>query len=459
MAHLSPGVTLVWALLSITLQTFLLYHLWSFDRFKCLKWNHGPHSGAFKRIMTYSYLLSVPLLVIYSVGFAAIKYTYGYSVIPTLGITPTPYQLWSKTAQNAIFPLYLSFSVAWGLEMVTHLEELCFWLFFVNAGMASHQDWFRTRYFKIWAVGSCIAILAMPLITIFTRENVYKCEAYTFLIGGLGSLALTIWFLPVLWAFPSFIGNLKQHEIEMNTLVRLTRFHEMNCIRVVFRFLFTIPMVILGIDGVRPHQHINDKMFPTDLLAIIAGIGCVVSSGITLVIFFPRWIEGEITAKERQGAARVQPQRESLPRWNATPPESDVQSYISITQSKSEDLLDNYDIQIGAPQFPYTNSNTNTGSLNGSLPAYEVAVTRAPVERVPSKKVALEDHHHLAAHSLTPNRLMIGGEGRVGCGVDGQRDQVGEGAIEAEREREQFGATLAVADRDWTTAAADLRWT
>jgi hypothetical protein len=64
----------------------------------------------------------------------------------------------------------------------------------------------------------------------------------------------------------------------MNTLVRLTKFHELNvrlrlreclrphlmgmeqCIRIVFRFLFTIGFVILGIDGVRPHQHINDKM-------------------------------------------------------------------------------------------------------------------------------------------------------------------------------------------------------
>ncbi|KAH7929583.1 hypothetical protein BV22DRAFT_1002486 [Leucogyrophana mollusca] len=305
MAHTTPAVNLVWAIITILLGSFLVFHLWSFDRFKCLKWNQGPHSGAFKRVMTYSYLTSVPLIIVYAVGFAIIKYDYGFTVIPGQGIMPTPYELWSDSAQSAILPLYLCFAIAWGLEMVSHLEELCFWLFLVNAGSAQ-QDWFRSLYFKTWAFGSVIAVVYMPLVTIFTRGDPYKCEAYTFLAGSLGSLSLTIWFLPVLWAFPGFLRNLKQSNVDMRTMVRLTKFHELNCIRIVFRFLFTVPFVILGIDGVRPHQHINDKMFPTDLLAMIAGVGCVVSSGITLVIFFPRSIEGEIASKEAAQERRLQ---------------------------------------------------------------------------------------------------------------------------------------------------------
>ena len=41
--------------------------------------------------------------------------------------------------------------------------------------------------------------------------GIVQCEAYTFLAGGLGSLSLTIWFLPVLYAFPSFIESLVRH--------------------------------------------------------------------------------------------------------------------------------------------------------------------------------------------------------------------------------------------------------
>lgn len=38
---------------------------------------------------------------------------------------PTPYELWSDSAQGAIFPLYLLFSIAWGLEMWVCPSDIC----------------------------------------------------------------------------------------------------------------------------------------------------------------------------------------------------------------------------------------------------------------------------------------------------------------------------------------------
>ncbi|KAF5375536.1 hypothetical protein D9615_009191 [Tricholomella constricta] len=297
MSHTSPASLLVWAVICCLLGIFLIFHLWSFDRFKCLKWNSGPSSGAFKRVMTYTYLLTVPLIGSYAIGFATIKYHEGFIFLPEFGIIPKPHQLWGPTASSAIFPLMLMFSIGWSFEMVTHLEELCFWLFLVNSGSAQ-QDWFHSLYFKTWVVGSTVAVIYMPLVTIFTRSDPLKSEAYTFLAGSLGSLSLTLWFTPILWTFPSFLRNLKNEGVDINTIVRLTKFSELNTIRVAFRFLFTVPLLILGIDGVRPHHHINENMLWTDFLAILAGFGCSISSGITLVIFFPRSIEGEIAARD-----------------------------------------------------------------------------------------------------------------------------------------------------------------
>ncbi|KAF8267483.1 hypothetical protein EI94DRAFT_1581058, partial [Lactarius quietus] len=275
------------------LGIFLVYHLWCFDRFKCLRWNQGSQ-GAFKRAMTYSYLLSVPLTIAFSMGFCIIKYSEGYVNFAEYGVIPTPYQLWTPAHQNAIIPLYLCVAIAWGLEIKPSFPELCFWLFVLNAG-PMQKDWFRSQYFKAWIVGSVVAILYMPLVTIFTRSDPLKCEAYTFLAGSLGSLALTLWFLPVLHLFRPFLGGLRKEGVDTNTIIRLTKFHELNTIRVVFRLLFAVPLCILAIDGVRPHHHINDVMY---FLAITAGFGVVVSSGITLVIFFPRSIENEILAHE-----------------------------------------------------------------------------------------------------------------------------------------------------------------
>lgn len=279
------------------LGIFLLYHLYSFDKFKCLKWNNGPYSGAFKRVMTYSYLFSVPLIITYAVGFTIIKYKEGYVFLESEGVIPMPYELWSQLSQSFIFPLTLCFTIAWALEMVTHLEELCFWLFLVNAN-GGQQDWFTSYYFRTWVVGSIIAVTYMPLVTILNRENPLRAEAFTFLAGSLGSFSLTLWFMPILWTFPAFLNNLKAEGVDKATVVRLTKFHELNTIRVICRYLFTVPLLILGVDGVRPHQHINESAFWTDFLTFISGIGCIVSSGITLIIFFPRSVEAEIAARD-----------------------------------------------------------------------------------------------------------------------------------------------------------------
>lgn len=299
MTHTSPASYLVWTGLCALHWSFLVFHLWSFDRFKCLKWNNGPHNGAFKRIMTYSYLVTVPLLSIYTLGNTIIKYNEGFIIYPGVGIIPKPHQLWSPLARSTVFPLMLLFSIGWSLEMVTHLEELCFWLFLVNSG-SSQQNWFQSHYFKTWILGSVVAVIYMPLVTILTRSDPLKAEAYTFLGGSLGSLSLTLWFTPILWTFPSFLNNLRREGVDVGTVVRLTKFSELNTIRVIFRFLFTVPFLILGIDGVKEHHHINEKMVYTDLLVITAGFGCAISSALTLVIFFPRSIEGEIAARDAE---------------------------------------------------------------------------------------------------------------------------------------------------------------
>ncbi|KAF8918416.1 hypothetical protein CPB85DRAFT_1281988 [Mucidula mucida] len=298
MSNAPPSTYLIWSIVACMLLLFLLYHLYSFDHFKCIRWNSGPYSGAFKRIMTYTYLVTVPLIATFAIGFTVLKYREGYVDLPPHGVIPKPYTLWAPAHRRSIFPLNLAFSVAWALEMVTHLEELCFWLFLVTSQTSPNQNWFKSVYFRTWVVGSVVAIVYMPLVTIFTRQDSLKSEAYTFLAGGLGSLSLTLWFTPILWNFKAFLQTLKREAVDHATIVRLTKFHELNSIRILFRFLFTIPFVILGADGVRANPVVNRNAFAIEFLTNIAAVGCGVSSGLTLIIFFPRSIESEIAAKE-----------------------------------------------------------------------------------------------------------------------------------------------------------------
>ncbi|KAF8499356.1 hypothetical protein JB92DRAFT_2982217 [Gautieria morchelliformis] len=286
MCHLSPTVHLAWAILASGLQIFLIQHLWRYDRFKCLAWSSGRRSGTFKRVMTYSYLGSVPLLVAYSVSMAVLKYRNGYTFIDGRAV-PTPFQLWSKGDQAWLTPLYILFSVAWGMELVTHLEELLFWLFLLHQGQA-RREWFSSIEFRAWVAWSLVAMAGMPITAILTREDRLKSEAYIFLVGGSSSACITAVFFIVLVRFPGFLRRVQKEGAAGPVILRLVKFHELNILRVIFRLFMTIPFIILGVDGIRGHHPVNASLLWTDLLAFLAAVGMVVSSTMTLLIFFPR---------------------------------------------------------------------------------------------------------------------------------------------------------------------------
>jgi hypothetical protein len=177
-------------------------------------------------ISKYSYLTSIPLIAIYAVGFSIIKYSYGFTVIPGTGSEWAQWQLWRPpltpkfqshahsvralarqcTKRNPpIVPVFFSclgtrdvsmpsrypprpadisaqgdtlrrfifYALASELRLNPRPAELCFWLFLIHSSSAK-QDWFRSLYFKTWAIGSVGAIICMPLVTIFTREDPYK---------------------------------------------------------------------------------------------------------------------------------------------------------------------------------------------------------------------------------------------------------------------------------------------
>ena len=155
---------------------FLTQHLWDYDRFNCLKWNSGRQPGAFRRVMTvsfpsavmdirysdetepcifqYSYLASVPLLVVFSTSMTAIKVREGTLRNPTAfsahiysqsslqagsyfptrqvhatnqicqrgslmypTVMPMPVQLYSENSRALLLPLYFVFATSWALEL------------------------------------------------------------------------------------------------------------------------------------------------------------------------------------------------------------------------------------------------------------------------------------------------------------------------------------------------------
>ncbi|KAJ7799965.1 hypothetical protein B0H14DRAFT_1698626 [Mycena olivaceomarginata] len=304
MSNGSPSAYLLWALLSVSFFTFMLIHLWSYDKFKCLRWDSGRQPGAFKRVMTYSYFATVPLLMVFAVAMTALKYQEGtlntpvslhvYSgwiagsfVLPDGTIMPRPFAVWQKDHLEWIIPLYFILSIAWSLELVTHLEELTFWLFLLHQGPRK-REWFHCWEFRTWYLGSLAAVLGMPLTTLMKRHNLETCEAWIFLGGSSAGTFTTICFLYVLANFPGFIRSVKAEGAEPDVVIRLTTFYHHNCIRVVFRFFFTVPLLVLAVDGLVDKSFIVvNSSFWSDILLMMGGIGCFISSAITMLVFFP----------------------------------------------------------------------------------------------------------------------------------------------------------------------------
>ncbi|KAF9777923.1 hypothetical protein BJ322DRAFT_1015308 [Thelephora terrestris] len=333
MSSVSPTAFLLWSILAIIFLIFLAQHLWNYDRFNCLKWNSGRQPGAFKRVMTYSYLASVPLLVVFSTSMTAVKVREGakrriLSMFPT--VMPMPVQLYSESSRTLLLPLYFVFATSWALELLRGLTclpvELTFWLFMLNQSPGKCQ-WFSSFEYKVWFFGTFISILGLPLTALVARNDLVLCDAWIVVVGSSASLATTIAFVHVLVKFPGFLRHIKSEGAEAAIVVQLHTFYRLNIARFIFRALFCVSLLILGVDAVAPggqtinhHPYItlllvlkhDPSLHNSDFLFMLGGIGCFFSSAITLLIFFPRSTTAEM-------GYQVKPQS---PIPNSRPPSS-----------------------------------------------------------------------------------------------------------------------------------------
>ncbi|EEB95390.1 hypothetical protein MPER_05647 [Moniliophthora perniciosa FA553] len=201
----------------------------------------------------------------------------------------------------------------------------------------------------------------------FTRKDHIQ-----YLGGQLGKLVLDD-------IFPT---HTKSEGVDIGPVVRLTKFHELNTIRVIFRFLFTLPFVILGVAGAPPHKHVNESMLWT---------------GITLTIFFPRSVEGEMASKQAR-KTRSQTHSQS---WSDT--SSMAENRPSLSQSgrhlsyeystkpyalsthNEHPLEQGYENDLGSPISPNSINKTFYSPMEGDMYHTETLPKLAPIR--PNRRI------------------------------------------------------------------------
>ncbi|GJJ08510.1 hypothetical protein Clacol_002728 [Clathrus columnatus] len=135
---------------------------------------------------------------------------------------------------------------------------------------------YRNGYSNIPGHGSSLTGMAgLPLTAILTRTDPLKAEAYLFLVGSLSSFTITAFFLIVLAEFPKFLRRVKKEGAATPVILRLVKFHELN-------------IMDWYVTALEREQSGHSCVLSQDLLAFLAAVGTIVSSTMTLLIFFPR---------------------------------------------------------------------------------------------------------------------------------------------------------------------------
>lgn len=287
MGHVGLQVCLAWAIMSVLLVAFCVWYLWHCERFRCLKYD-GTRSGRFRFIMLYLYISSILTLMVFSIGFSALKYEEGLVVVGMEGkVVPNPVESWTPEHQKMLRALMVLINLSWALEIIIHLGELCRWIFLFNT-MLPECLWLRSKYLHAWVLGSVIVGLYMPIVAGVSSDNVTKCEAWTFIAGSVGSLVPTLGFIPMLARFPAYIFEMEIRGMDQPTLLQLFKFQELNRARLGFRLVFIVSFFALGLDWARDVRPLIGSAFWTDLLGYLGSFGYIASSALTLAICFPR---------------------------------------------------------------------------------------------------------------------------------------------------------------------------
>ncbi|KAA1090893.1 hypothetical protein PGT21_017153 [Puccinia graminis f. sp. tritici] len=250
--HYSPQIAILEALTCTLMLIFYIWHSWHYDRFQPMvrrKNKKTLHSdpeprNSFHLIMRFIYLLGLPVYAIQGITVAYIKYQVGFLPVE-MGGYPVPYTSWSPSHVRLITIIYY-------LKALGELPTL----------VQKHSFYFPLHQPVLW--------LKEFLMTFATGFN----------------LSVTCAFFWVFSKFPAWLRDLKKRGAPAELLIRLHGFGTLNEIRMIFRLIFTAPLLALSADGLMPQPFLNKRVWVVDLIAMTSVVAFAAQGVITLLIFF-----------------------------------------------------------------------------------------------------------------------------------------------------------------------------
>ncbi|POW16762.1 hypothetical protein PSHT_06691 [Puccinia striiformis] len=183
-------------------------------------------------------------------------------------------------------------SLGWSGEGIVHLEELAFWFFLIHLKDTS-PPWFKSAFFRAFVILSIVSSGALICIVGASKPNVMLTQAILMTVATSFNTSVTCGFFWVFSKFPRWLKDLKQRGAPSELIIRLHGFGTLNQIRMIFRLIFTLPLLALSMDGLMAQPVLNKRVWVIDLIVMTSTVAFAAQGIMTLLIFLPRNLSKE----------------------------------------------------------------------------------------------------------------------------------------------------------------------
>ncbi|KAL7419427.1 hypothetical protein Q5752_006265 [Cryptotrichosporon argae] len=308
MCHQTPTSQLLALLVCVFGLTYNTYHIWRYDRFRCLRFTKRD---AFRWLILQLLNLSTVLLLTWNLIMVWVKYSEWYTVIETspttMEILPLPHQLWSAQKASITRAAYQILAITWGILLTIHAEESLYWAYLIQAiRRRAPGTWFQSLQFKAWLVVSAFVLCLMIGGAQIETTDLLEMEANIFMIGSCFAAALFLSSIWLLLVFPRFIADSRRQGANPQVVGRLEYFRELNVVRTAFRMAYAVSFLMLAIDARTDSAYLNNSAFWLECLYMTGIFSITASSTISTLIFLPITRTPDASATGR-GAVFVRP--------------------------------------------------------------------------------------------------------------------------------------------------------
>ncbi|WVF68856.1 hypothetical protein IAT40_003629 [Kwoniella sp. CBS 6097] len=258
-----------------TAIVFSAHHTYKFDRWQCLL---PKKKEWFRVLLTWMLILSTMCIFVWAVGWA--------------GAIPYPSEMFEQKYINLNMPLMIIFNIAFSIQASLNAEEGLYWYHLMRAVRQpkTARAWQRSSFFYAWIIISVVCTaLQSGIGWIFKRKlNLNEQMSKTMTVHGCIEFAVMFAASIVIWKFPAFLRDVKASGAGPDVRSRLHFYHEANKIRTFFRAVFSICMIILGVDGMTEAKRVNLNHIANDLLTQMVLGSFFFVLIISFVLYLPR---------------------------------------------------------------------------------------------------------------------------------------------------------------------------